>query len=546
MTAALQAQINTAKRLIAVKAARKSLFSFMKLMLPDELEPDNPDLSEYKDTAHGRLLCDIVEKVESGKMKRVAVAIPPQHGKTWHLSTYGLAWIIGRNPRAKIIIATYNELRASELGEEFRKIVNSPAYQQCFPDAVLETGSQSKTSMATTRGGKIFFVGVGGTITGRGAHYFFIDDPMKGDEDAQSESFREKLWSWLFAVAYSRGGNKTAMVIIHTRWSQDDVIGRLCDEDHPERNKRFAGLKEDWQYLNIPGVIYDEPLAKSLGLTLKVQTDPKIVAAFGTKPVTALWEEEKSLAHYVPWRMAEPRTFSALVMGNPSAIDGDFFHREWIVPYEVEDLPPREELEVYGASDHAVSTKANRDYTVLGCVGVDKYDNIWILPDLVWDRMQTDRTVEEILHNMRTNDPAYWWMESELISKSFGPFLQKRMEEERVYVPIDAVTPSKDKALRARSIQGRMQMKKVRFPRTAPWFEDAKSQLLKFPAGANDDFVDWLAHIGMGLMKQYKPSQSGDKSATNNAPTGSIGWLLNQSKIESERRKLTAKRAAGW
>src|SRR3546814_4215087 len=110
---------------------------------------------------------------------------------------------------------------------------------------------------------------------------------------------------------------------------------------------------------------------------------------------------------------------------------------------------------MYGASDYAVSEKQERDSTVLGIVGVDERDDIWVLPDLVWDQMETDRTVEEMVRAMRDHDPELWWMENELISKSFGPFLRKRMDEEKVYTQIDPVTPSKDKRERARSTQGR-------------------------------------------------------------------------------------------
>jgi predicted phage terminase large subunit-like protein len=539
------ARLKAARRLLAAREARDDMHAFIRLMMPDELDPEDATLSEYKETAHGRLLRDIVQKVEARKLHRVAIALAPQMGKTIHLSTYGLAWMMGRNPRARIVLATYNEIRAGELGEDFRRVVNSPAYQQIFPETMLETGSQSKTSMSTTRGGKIFFVGIGGTITGRTAHYFFIDDPLKGDEDAQSDTLREKMWTWFFSVAYSRGGNKTPIVVIHTRWHQDDLIGRLCDDDHPERNKRYEGLKDGWKYLNIAGVITDPKLAVALGLELKVQTEPRIVRAFGVKPMAALWEAEKSLSHYVEWKMAEPRTFNALVMGNPSAEDGEYFKREWIVEYDREDLPALADMTVYGASDHGVSLKEGRDPSVLGCIGIDKNNDIWLLPDLVWDQMETPRTVEEILTLMRTNSPAYWWMESELISKSFGPFLMKRMEEENVYVPIDAVVPSKDKATRARAIQGRLAMRKVRFPRFAPWYTDAVAQLLKFPNGAHDDFVDWLAHVGAGLMKQYTPSTV-KREPEKVIRTGSIAWMMAQTRATERRRLTTARKASGW
>jgi predicted phage terminase large subunit-like protein len=156
--------------------------------------------------------------------------------------------------------------------------------------------------------------------------------------------------------------------------------------------------------------------------------------------------------------------------------------------------------------------------------------------------METDQTVEEMLIQFKSHKPLFWWMESELISKSFGPFLFKRMQEERTYTSVDAVTPSKDKSLRARSIQGRMRMRKVRFPRRAPWWPTARSQLLRFPAGANDDFVDWLAHIGMGLNKETRPTVR--SVPVDKYPSGSIQWILKSA--QARAREGDKRKGRGW
>ena len=539
----LDKKLKAVKRVLAAKKSQDNMRDFMRFMIPDEVDPDDTDLSEYQITPHGNLLCELMMKVEQGKLKKAAVSIPPQHGKTWHISTYGVAWILGRNPRAKVVVASYNETRAEELGEMFRRIVMSPAYRQVFPDFDLDRGSKSKSAMTTTKGGTIFFVGAGGTVTGRTAQFFIIDDPIKDDKEVQSETFREDMWKWFFSVAYSRGSKNSRMVVVHTRWHTDDLIGRLCDPEHPERNKRFSNIAQDWLYLNISGVVTDEKLARALGLTLEVPTDPYIVEAFGAKPMAALWEADKDLAHFARWKFGDPGTFQALVMGRPSAEDGEYFKAEWLVEYDPHELP--DNLQIYAASDHAVSEKERRDYTVLGCVGVDEKDNIWVLPDLVWERMQTDRTVEEIIQMMKNRRPFYWWMESEMISKSFGPFLRKRMIEENVYIPIDEVTVSKDKMTRARAIQGRLSMQKVRFPRFAPWWQDARTQLLKFPTGSNDDFVDFLSHIGLGLVKQFTPSTQTSKNETNVVRVGSPQWIVRQSALRAARQQRE-KAIAGW
>ncbi|WP_137389154.1 phage terminase large subunit [Rhodoligotrophos defluvii] len=530
---------------LAYVEARDSLEKFMHVMWPDEEAPDDFSISGYQPVAHARLLCELIEAVERGDKKRVAVSIPPQHGKTKHLSIFGPAWIWGRNPRAKIIVATYNEIRAAELGEEFRREIQTERYRSVFPAVELSTGSQSKTAMGNTMGGKISFVGTGGTVTGRTADYFIIDDPMKDDEELQNDNFREKMWKWFYSVAFSRGSKRTRIIVLHTRWHADDLIGRLCDPSHPDRHKRFNGIADDWLYLNISGVVEDPKLAAALGLELKRHNEidhPKVFRAFGDKPIAALWEADKDLEFFAQWKLGEPRTFSALVMGQPTIEDGEFFQADWLEEYDREDLP--KDLRKYGASDHAVSEKQERDPNVLGCVGIDSDDNIWVLPDLVWERMQTDRVVEELLVQFRLHRPLLWWMENELISKSFGPFLKKRMIETRTYVTIDPVTPAKDKRVRARAIQGRMSMKKVKFPRFAPWWPQARSELLQFPYGAHDDFVDWLAHIGQGLLKEIGAPKVSEMS-DNVIRVGSVEWTLRAARrrAQQEQRKRANE---GW
>lgn len=682
-TSALEQRRAAARRLLTLADARDHLYDFIRVMMPDE--DGEPGASEYQRTPVGDLLNRIIEDVESGKRNRVAVSIPPQHGKpvaehelvlmgdgsrkplrdvvvgdrvithrglprrvaqvfvqgeletlrirtacgrevmaapdhpflssrgwvlageltlrdtlaimpaarladwrankaenetpftmeaivsiepsgkapcrcltveedhsfvaadfvvhnTLHLSQMGPAWILGRNPRARIIVATYNEIRAAELGDDFRRIVTSPIFKSIFPKFELATGSKSKTAMKTIEGGRIVFVGLGGTVTGRTADYFIIDDPMKDDEELQSRLFRDKMWKWFYAVAFSRGSKRTRIVVLHTRWHSDDLIGRLCDPSHPDRHRELAGIADDWYYLNISGVIKDPKLANLLGLVLKVPTDPKVIAAFGPEPSVALWEENKDLAFFAQWRAGEPRTFSALVMGMPTIEDGEYFTASSLLEYNIADLPKH--LSIYGASDHAVSEQQYRDKSVIGCVGVDENDDIWILPDIMWSQVPTDKAVEELISQFKIHRPLLWWMEAELISKSFGPFLHKRMVEEKTYVTLNPVTPSKDKPTRARAIQGRMSMGKVHFPRFAPWWQEARSQLLQFPYGAHDDFVDWLSHVGMGLMQEQRAHAPQQTNVVQLRPAQRVA-------VETMKRVMAGParehpRAAGW
>lgn len=542
MTEDLQRKLKAVNRLVSVQEARASLLAFTKLMFPDIDDPENAKMTSYQVTPQARLLCELVEKVESGAKKRVAVSIGSQMGKSTILSKCGPAWIAGRNPNRHMILASYNQDKANEFGFELRNMVESAAYRQVFPEMELLKGGQSKDLLVTKQGGKLAFVGVGGSGTGKPADLVIVDDPFKGDEDASSDVLRERVWNWFHGTIMSRVRVGTGVIIVHTRWSQDDLIGRLCDMDHPERTALYKGFEKRWDYLNIPAVVQEPPLAAALGLSLEPPTDPDVVDQFGSRPMSSLWPEEFPLSLLAEKRHTNPRIFEAIYMGRPAPESGEYFKATSIVEYDAADLPKN--LRKYGASDHAVSSKQRRDYTVLGCVGIDDDDDIWILPDLVWRRMETDQTVEELLQQFKIHRPALWWMESELISKSFGPFLRKRMIEEKIYTTVDPVVPSKDKETRARAIQGRMALQKVHFPRFAPWWQNAKTQILTFPYAANDDFVDWLAHIGMGLTKELKPSKMSEKDATL-PPTGSIAWIMRNS-LERARKGQRDKAAAGF
>lgn len=538
---ALDEEIKATTRLLAIKKARTSMMPFMKLLMTSPDDPGNVEASRYVETPQAKLLCQIIEKMVKGELKRVAVSIGPQMGKSQVLSRAAPAWISGRDGLKNVMLGTYNQTFAEEFGVDVRTIMESEVYKKIFPTHGLDKGAVDY--LVTNKGGKLSFVGMGGSGTGKPADFFFVDDPIRNDEDAQSATYREKLWKWFNSVVFSRIHNDACILVVHTRWHQDDLIGRLCDPDHPERHKNYAGIADKWRYFNLPAIVEDDELAKALGLTLEEQTDPEIVAQFGSKPKSALWPERKSLKFLAEVKQMDARTFSALYMGNPAPEAGDYFKAEDLVTYEREELP--QNLRKYGASDHAVGIKQKNDSTVVGCVGIDDKDNIWILPDLVWGKFQTDRTVEELISSMKRNKPMLWWMESELISKSFGPFLRKRMQEEKVYTYLDPVSVAKvDKSVRARSIQGRVQMRKVFFPRFAPWFADAKSQLMKFPYGSRDDFVDFIAHVGQGLMKEI-PADKFDRIDKQIFRSGSPNWLMAKAK---ERIKAAERQKAvgGW
>jgi predicted phage terminase large subunit-like protein len=263
-------------------------------------------------------------------------------------------------------------------------------------------------------------------------------------------------------------------------------------------------------------------------------------AQFGTKPIAALWPERFSLnflAKQKRWTSAASRA----AHGQAGAGRRRLFQGHDIVPYHSMDELPKN-LRKYGASDHAVTEKQKNDASVMGCVGIDDNDDIWVLPDLVWDRMETDGIVEALLAQFKAHKPQLWWMESELISKSFGPFLRKRMVEEQIYTTIDPVTVAKDKKSRARSIQGRMRMHKVHFPVFAPWWNSAhKKQLSRFPVWRRmtTSSTGWRTSAWAD-----EGSRRFEAEENKVVRVGSVQWMLAQTKTRATQE--SKRRQAGW
>lgn len=518
-----RAKLEALQQAIRLQRAKEDFGAFCRFMKPDPNKPDDPDATTFVMNPLVRLLVDTLPRIERGEILRLAISAPPQHGKSETGTRLFASWYMGRRPWRNLMLGTYNQDFANDFGGQIRDIIQSDRYRQVFSDCTLQRGSQSKSEMVTDQGGRMVFLGRGGSGTGRPADLFLIDDPLKDAEEADSDTIRKQLWEWFTKVAYTRCHAASAIVIIHTRWHEDDLIGRLCDPDHPDHDPEIA---KDWTYLNIPALLTarEKPLADALGIELNTDGE------------AALWPERFPLSHLKTAQRLNRVGFSALYQGRPAPEDGAYFTRDMLVGYKSPaELPKR--LRLYGASDHAVTEKEENDPVCMGCVGVDENDDIWVLPDLVWEHLETDESVEAMLDLMVRHKPMIWWAENDVIGKAIGPFLRKRMTERKVYTYIDPQTPSKSKKARARSIQGRMQMRKVHFPVFAKWWTAAENQLLKFPNATHDDFVDWLAWIGRGLDVELAAPR--ERQAEDNViRVGSIAWVKARTLVEERDRKI--------
>lgn len=438
--------------MLARRKARSGLIAFSSYTNP-----------AYQAASHHELIAQKLEAVERGEIKRLMITMPPRHGKSELASRRFPAWFIGRNPGKQIIAASYNSDLASDFGREVRNIVASPEYSALFA-ASLAVDSKAANRWHTDKGGMYVAAGVGTAITGRGADILLIDDPFKDRQEADSEITRQRVWDWYTSTAYTRLMPGGAVVVINTRWHDDDLSGKLLSE------QQNGG--DQWEVLSLPAIQPDG---------------------------SALWPEWYPIERLEQIRSVLPaRDWNSLYQQNPIPDDGDYFKADWFGEYD--QLP--EHLTLFGASDYAVTDNGG-DWTEHGIFGVDKALNIYVVD---WWRGQktSDVWIEAKCDLILRHKPQCWFGESGPIRRAVEPFMLRRMDERNAFCQIEWMASISDKAVRARSIQGMASMGKVFLPKNAAWKGDILAQLLRFPAGKHDDAVDVFSLIGRGL-EHVKP-----------------------------------------
>ena len=512
LMAAAEAGNVAAHRMAVCRRARDDLLTFAQATSADPALPDDLSMSRYRVGRHHRLLASTLQAVEMGLETRVIVSMPPRHGKSELASRKFPAWSVGRNPSESIIFGTYNEEFALDFGRDVRAIMAQPAYGQIFPEVQLLTGSMASNRLQTTKGGTLFFVGRGGSVVGRGGHKLVLDDPIKDRGEADSKLIRETLWHWFTDVFMTRLMDAWgSVVIILTRWHEDDLVGRLTD---PRNAAYDPTLAAQWKVINISALADQDDILER-------------------QPGEALWPERFTREYLEDMRKLNPESFASIWQGRPAPESGAFFTRDCIVPYRKNELPTN--LRLYGASDHATSADQKNDRTCMGLVGVDAMNDIWVLPDLFWRRAATSQTVEAMLEYFK-REPTLWWAERDQIFKSIEPFLRQRMQETGIYTAIHQMPSNKDKVARAQPIRSRMAMGKVHLPVFASWYGEAVHELMVFDHGLHDDFVDFLSLVGRGLHLQHAARRNGEATPEGPKP-GTFGFLKSQSRRTLQRER---------
>lgn len=410
----------------------------------------------WKPARHHAYVCEALERVIAGEITRLMIFMPPRHGKSMTVTETFPSYFLGKFPEKRVIEVSYGDALAQRFGKLNRQKVIEFG-KDLFGIAVSkEKSSMTDWDVEGHRGGMIS-AGIGGGITGQGADLLLIDDPIKNKEEAESEVYREKVWSEWQNTLRTRLHPAAAVIIILTRWHEDDLAGRLLNPEY--------GEVEDWHIISLPAIAEEDD-------------------QLGRKEGEPLWPEH---GYGLEWAEATKKgvgsqTWAALYQQRPSPIEGAMLKRHW---WKFYDRLPDQFVTMIQSWDCAFKDLDTSDYVVgqvWGKIGADMY-----LVDQFRDRMNLPTTIQAIENMSRKWPKAVLKLVED---KANGPAVIQLLR--RKLPGMLAVNPEGGKVARASAVSPAIEAGNVYLPSPAisPWINDFIEECASFPNGKNDDQVD--------------------------------------------------------
>jgi predicted phage terminase large subunit-like protein len=446
--------------------------------------------------------------------ERLMIFCPPRFGKSLMASNYFPSWILGHHPDWEIIASSYNVGLPMGFSRKIRARIRDPIYRAMFAKTALDPESQSVEAWHTTGGGGYVAAGTGGGITGKGAHVLILDDLLKDDTEADSETIRESVWDWVGSTAYTRLSPGGGLLLIMTRWHDADPAGKFLTQ---EAELKKAGVPkeelENWEVVSYPAIAdNDEYLLPDHRIVdfavegaklLRKKGDPLHPDRF---PLRSLLKKKRTL---------QPRHWSALYQQKPTPDEGLFIKKDYVRYYPMPmDFSGGGFVNIL-AGDLAISKHDTANFTVLGVGTLDWNGDLW-MREVIRGRLDTFEIVEALVKLWKRWNCQLCGIEQGTIYQAIKPVLERHQRSENVILNFDEeLKPVTDKIIRARPLQGWMQNGRVHYPSGQPWVETGIQELLRFPGGLNDDFVDmmaWMVRMAARMPLPRVPAKKKIKS----------------------------------
>ncbi len=455
------------KRALEFRLARGKLIKFTTMTFP-----------QYRPAHHHYLIADYLEALERGDITRLIITMPPRHGKSELASIRFPAWYMGRHPDSRVILTSYSGGLSIDFSRQLRETMLTPVYfNHIFPSVRIDPRSAAGGWRVYKRRGTFLSGGVGSGITGRGADLFIIDDPHKDAKEAHSAAMRRRVWDWYRTTAYTRLMPGGRMLVIGTRWHEEDLIGRLLS------TQDSSGVADRWTVLHLPAIDDQN-------------------GALSDEQGTALWPEQYSLPDLLRIRSSVGAwVFEALYQGRPTIPEGAYLKIQDLSKF-VDVVPVRGRRIRYW--DKAGTAGVGSDATA-GVLLCHSDEGLTYIEDVVYghwetfDRMKVMQATAERDAQKYGVGSVHVWIEQE--PGSGGKESAQISLRQLARFPVHAETVSGSKVVRAMPFVAQCQAGNV-FLKRGAWNEDYLDELLKFPYGSHDDQVDATSGAYNKLMDQ--------------------------------------------
>ena len=413
---------------------------------------------EFVEGPHHIKIAEKFQALAEGRIKRLIVNMPPRHTKSEFASFLFPAWMMGRDPRLKIIQTTHTAELSYRFGRKVRNLMEENTFQDIFDEIKLSQDSKAAGRWETNKGGEYFAAGVGGAITGRGADLLIIDDPHS-EQDALSETAMESAYEWYTSGPRQRLQPGGKIVIVMTRWSTKDLTGQLM--------KTQGDVKADqWDVVEFPAILENKPIWPQYW---KLQELESVKSSLSVAKRNAQWQK------------------------NPTSEEGSIIKREWWKIWEKREMPQINHI--IQSYDTAFSKKETADYSAITTWGVFLYNDV--TPNVILLDMKKGRWDFPDLKRIAMEEYNYWEPETIIIEqKASGTPLTHELR--RVGIPVVNFTPSKgnDKHVRVNSVSPLFEAGQVWAPKEK-WAEELIEECAAFPYGDHDDLVDSMTQALM-------------------------------------------------
>lgn len=440
----------------------------------------------YKFGTHLKRLGSLLMQVETGAKDRIAVSMAPRFGKSQMISIYYPAWYLGRNPDHKVILASHTSDLAVDMARKVRNLMQSELYQSIFAGVKIAADAKAAGKWNTTKGGEVFAIGVGGALAGRGADLAIIDDPLS-EQDIKSGNTDslDTVYEWFRAGLRTRLMPGGKIAILHTRWHQRDLIGRLTKD---------AALNPDadqYEIFEFPAILESHNPAADPD---HADYDPEAPSVIQK----SLWPEQWSLEHLLRTKASMPAwQWSAQYQQQPTSQEAAIIKRDDI-QWWTKQNPPEVDYTVQ-SWDTALTTKERSDYSTCHTWGVwkdeDGVDNV-ILLNRVKGKYEFPELKKTALAQAKDWEPDSLIVEA----KASGQPLIDELRRSGLYVQDFSPGKGQDKIARVNAISDMFSSKQVWFPETW-WASEVVDELLAFPNAEHDDDVDACSLALMRIRK---------------------------------------------